>query len=210
MEIGAVYLDIVNLVLAFGLEHSIPVKLTVNTPSFRSSGALLQIQAARLTVYQAYQSQNPLQVLKESLFEQHASSDAVVAALELIPQLWKLSSTSTDMMIGLAEIYTHLCLQTIQSEVHVFSLHNLAGILDILNANLEERQLLPDLLQLWTSLPWSPINPSLSDAILRVSGCIMASMTLQKSLPPSGLKRWGAMVADAGLDDKVSSSPFSV
>jgi hypothetical protein len=208
-DIGAVYLDIANLILALGLEHSILVELEIEAPSrSTSSGALLQIQTSRLEVYQAFHSESPLKDLKSSLLDQYASADAVVAALELIPTLWELSTTSTDILIGLAELYTTLCLERSHSEVHAFALQNLADMLDFLNAKSVEHQLLPGLLRLWTALPWGPINPSLSDAILRVSGCVMATMILHGTIPPSGLHNWGAMVADAGLDDKVCSPPF--
>lgn len=192
------------------LDPSKLIELSIKSRSRpASSGALLQIEISRLEAHKALQSESPVRGLKDRLLERSTSSAAIVAALELIPARQKASSTSNDELIRLAELYTRLCLERAESEVHVLALHNLAEILDHLNAKSVEHQLFPELLQLWTALPWNPISPSLSDAILRVSGCIIASMVVKENLPPSGLQSWGEMVADAGLDDKVCFAPFS-
>lgn len=203
-NLSAVYLEVYNRTLSFGVEHSIQIEMLEDQPSFRSSGALLEIQASRFAVYQAYHGGlSPESALEANLLPPSVDSEATVAALELIPMLWKVSSTPTNVLIGLMMSYDRLCVAQTPSNLQVVALRNLADIMDHLLANEIGFLRETNVVKLWTLLPWGPINPSLSDAILRVSGCIMAAQQREDGVPPAGLRNWGLMVADAGFDDKV-------
>lgn len=203
-DIGAVYLQIFNQTLAYSIEYSrMRTVLTTYRPLFTSSSALLRIQELRLAVYSAYCSGKTLEALEADVFKSNAGSEAVVAALELIPTIWKISFTRIDVLVELAKLYAVLCLEKSSTDVQTIALNNLADILDHIHATAVDSISLSELLELWRALPWSPISPSLSDALLRVSGCMMAAIQRKEGASPPGLLNWGQMVADAGSDDKV-------
>ena len=218
-DLGAAYLAVCNRVLAFGLEHSVSIWHSPLLPSLRHCGALHKVQAAICAVYQAQDSETPVQSMRDVLLGKYIGDEALSAALEIIPTVFRVPSVSHSVCADLSRLYIHSCLQKRSPEVQSIALRNFSEILDHYIIDLDKKpQLLgcDELEELWTTLVWNPANPTLSDAVLRISGCIVAMRTLygRKYAGPNAeesrasVRAWGLMVADAVLDDKVRNPPF--
>lgn len=203
-DVLAASLEVVNQISAFGTFHSISLEqIEIPIPPVYGS-ALLKIQVAIYQVHAAYRSGSPIESLRKIFLGGNMGADTMAAALELLPKLWKIPSTPDDVLSALASFYLDICLKTDKTEAQAIALQGLADILDHLLArkNYDALKVL-SLTALWSALPFRPVNPSLSNAILRVSGCIAAVLLHSKRILPAGLRGWGSMMADAGLDDKV-------
>jgi hypothetical protein len=65
-----------------------------------------------------------------------------------------------------------------------------------------------DLTHLWATIARQSMRPTLSNAIIRITGTLPAALISRQGenllpSPSSSLENWGDMMADAGLDDKV-------
>lgn len=176
------------------------------TSACRVSGsALLNIQLLLSDVYSASSNSSPGSRLKESLLEHKYSVNTLVPALELLPELFDVSATKEETLADLCGFYIDCCLSTIAVEVQTIALENLAVVLDHLS-----KQSRFDLLEslpfsrLWTHLPPQSISPSLSQALTRVSGCMIAILSHTGVISKDGLRVWGSLISEAVQDDKVS------
>lgn len=117
----------------------------------------------------------------------------------------------------LAMTYIHVCLATEAPEPRTAALDGLAFLLDVLlGAATEESMLISApseeaILALWSDLHQKPMNPGLSDAIIRVSGPLTAVSLFRAQGHVDGrlarwLSTWGVMMSDAGTSDRVSFS----
>ncbi|KAI1335479.1 hypothetical protein F5Y15DRAFT_397463 [Xylariaceae sp. FL0016] len=122
-----------------------------------------------------------------------------------------LANTNTDRA-RLASLYLAVEFGTEAPEPRTLALENLAELMDeILRARLYNGlDAMPSdetLSRLWADLYDKPINPSLSDAIIRVSGPIIATAILRVEKETnedlsSRVTGWGAMISDAGVSDR--------
>jgi len=116
----------------------------------------------------------------------------------------------------LADAYIHACLSTDAPEPRTIALEALASLLDVLlTTSPKDSDLVaipPEetLTALWSDLYQKPLSASLSDAIIRVSGPLIAVPlarvrgSIDENLA-SRLRNWGVMMSKAGLADQVSS-----
>lgn len=88
----------------------------------------------------------------------------------------------------------------------MLALRNLTEVLDSAGADADDAlPSLSSLSLLWNSFPASALlSPALANAVIRVSGCVMAVLYRRGDVSDAGLQNWGHMMAAAGLDDKVS------
>ncbi|KAI0840628.1 hypothetical protein F5Y06DRAFT_308806 [Hypoxylon sp. FL0890] len=119
---------------------------------------------------------------------------------------------SNEARANLVDTYIQVCMETDAPEPRTIALENLAALMDkmLYDATGEGRKRLPaneTITQLWADLHAKPMNPSLSDAIIRVSGPLLALMiSRSEGAAPndleSWLRSWGAMMSDAGMADR--------
>ncbi|KAI0105537.1 putative death-receptor fusion protein-domain-containing protein [Nemania sp. FL0031] len=113
----------------------------------------------------------------------------------------------------LAITYVHVCLATKAPEPRTAALEGLASLLDIVFSSTSEDIMLgivpseKTMLDLWLDLHQKPINSSLSDAIIRISGPLVAvSLVRARGQIDEDLARrlssWGTMMSDAGIADR--------
>lgn len=184
---------------------------SVITPTKQGS-ALLKAQSTISKILSASQNKEPVQQVRSVLFESHLGADTMATALESIPRLWHSTSTPGEIRIALCDLYIDVCLRTNFTEPQVVAIENLVELMNQLIAE-DKLDSLPvsSLMNLWNILPQRSLNPSLSNVIVRASGCLVAIMNRHQRLPATAFRNWGAMMADAGSDDKVSdgsSRPF--
>lgn len=180
-----------------------------------NGSALLKAQSIISRILSLSQTKEPIGQVKALLRESRIGADTMVAALESIQKLWHSASTPEHIRIALCDLYIDICLRTCFMEPQVVAIENLVELINQLIAEGKLSSLpVASLMDMWTILPQRPLNPSLSNAIVRASGCIVAVMNHTKRLSSPALRSWGEMVADAGSDDKVSSnllaSSFSI
>ncbi|CAM1505583.1 Fc.00g112200.m01.CDS01 [Cosmosporella sp. VM-42] len=201
-DIAAAYTEILNLVRTLPRPESdgLPV---FEIPTSEHETALLRIQIVIHRVYSASESNDPTRELRSLLFENHLGVNSLIPALETIPQLWDVSKTSEALLVDFCEFYMEVCFRVGPAEPRVIALRNLTEILDYLLQTQKLSQLpLSGFFQLWSSLPSSLMNPALANAILRVSGCVLAIIGQNQGTSAADLQNWGDMMAGAGLDDK--------
>ncbi|KAI1483913.1 putative death-receptor fusion protein-domain-containing protein [Daldinia eschscholtzii] len=122
-----------------------------------------------------------------------------------------LPPQSIEAQGSLIDTYVQVCLETDAAEPRTIALENMATLID--RALCDESKGLSHLpayeviTKLWADLYRKPMNPILSDAIVRVSGPLLAAVFLrpgeitQSELEP-WLRSWGAMISDAGMADR--------
>ncbi|RYP58547.1 hypothetical protein DL769_008921 [Monosporascus sp. CRB-8-3] len=114
---------------------------------------------------------------------------------------------------ALVRAYMEVCGATAAPEPRMLALGCLAALLDAFLARRGREDALQGLParetlhEFWTGLHRKPLNPGLSDAIVRLSGPLLAVFVSRAgAAPDEGLLRWlrswGAMVGDAGRDDR--------
>lgn len=172
--------------------------------------ALLKAQSIISKILSASQDKEPVGQVKALLFESRIGADTMVAALESILKLWHSASTPDHITVALCDLYIDVCLKTGFMEPQVAAIENLVELVNQLIAG-DKLDSLPiaSLMNMWTILPQHSLNPSLSNAIVRVSGCLVAIMSHAKRLSAPALRNWGVMMADAGSDDKVGANPIA-
>ncbi|KAI0389979.1 hypothetical protein F5Y17DRAFT_446624 [Xylariaceae sp. FL0594] len=121
----------------------------------------------------------------------------------------------------LANAYVQVCFATDAPEPRTIALEALASLLDVLLASSPEdndlRAIPPaeTLMALWSNLYQKPLNTSLLDAIIRVSGPLVA-VTLVRArgstddVLATRLRNWGDMMSKAGLADQTFDTRMAV
>jgi hypothetical protein len=169
--------------------------------------ALLKAQSIISKILSASQGEEPVKQVKALLFESGIGADTMVAALESILKLWHSNSTPDQIRVALCDLYIDVCIKTNFMEPQVVAIENLVELVNqLISEDKFDSLPISSLMDMWTVLPQRSLNPSLSNAIVRVSGCLVATMNRHKRLSRQALRNWGTMVADAGSDDKVSSN----
>jgi hypothetical protein len=109
------------------------------------------------------------------------------------------------------------CLETLDPGPRTLALDMFATHLDtllLIEPSQRTEGLIPsreELIALWADLQMNPMNPGLADAIIRVSGPLLAAVVTQSdgNFDPSmeqWLRSWGEMMSDANNSEKVSLS----
>lgn len=206
-EIPAAYLEVANLVRVLPRPGAVD-RLQLEFPAFnKREGALLRAQRVIHEVHSIAEGSGQIEDLNTLLLGKTMGVNTIVAGLETIPKLWDTSRLSGQDVNHFCNLYRDVCLKIGPAEPRVIALQNLTDILDqiLKSGNLD--LVSPDLLsQIWNSLPLSSLNPALANAIIRISGCITGILSKSQAITAEGIKNWGHMVADAGLDDKVRLS----
>jgi len=209
-EIPAAYLEVANLVRALPRPGSIdPIQLEFPTSNNRE-GALLRAQRVIHEVHSIAEGSGPIENLNTLFLSKTMGVNTIVAGLETVPKLWDISRLSEQDVGKFCNLYRDVCVKIGPVEPRVIALLNLTEILDQVLKSGNISLVSPDLLlEVWSSLPLSSINPALANAVIRISGCIIAILCRAQVVTPEGIKNWGHMMADAGLDDKVSEGEAS-
>lgn len=207
-EIPAAYLEVVNMVRALPRPSAVE-RLHFEFPAFnKREGALLRAQRVIHEVHCIAESSGQIEDLNTLLLSKTMGVNTIVAGLETIPKLWNTLRLSEQEVNQFCNLYHDVCLKIGPAEPRVIALQNLTDILDQVIKSRSFGLVSADLLsQIWNSLPLSLLNPALANAIIRISGCITAILSKTKAISAEGIKNWGHMVADAGLDDKVRHEP---
>lgn len=203
-DIVAAYLDVINIIWAVESTNKLPLShFTIHTPDHIGS-ALSKIQKAIHDVYSLSKGSDPTVQLRSLLGSPDIGQDGLAAALETAAKVYCPECCSPDTLSSLCILYIDTCLATNYSAAQVLAIENITGVIDELLARRSfERIPQQALVSLWTRLPSRTMNPSLSHAVIRVSGCIAAALS---RCPTSiDLHAWGVIMADAALDDKVCS-----
>ena len=205
-DIIAAYLEVINMIWMSQISKSQPLQPPKVLVPTANGSALLKAQSIISKILSSSQAKEPVEQVKALLNEGRIGADTMVAALESIQKLWHSVSTPDHIRIALCDLYIDVCLKTSFMEPQVVAIENLVELINQLIAE-EKLSSLPiaSLMDMWTILPQRPLNPSLSNAIVRASGCLVAVMSQAKRLSTLALRNWGAMMSDAGSDDKVGA-----
>ncbi|WYZ40214.1 hypothetical protein EsH8_IV_000555 [Colletotrichum jinshuiense] len=211
-DIRAALLEVQNLISLFALSH--PSSQTAPQPSTPSisqnpQSALLRTQLAVAAVHTT-PTTSPSSLRETLLATSSISVEATITTLET------LASTHHPLLApeaaaSYSALYAELALSISHPDPRAAALDNLAETLDLVLASPDEAHLdlLPPsetLTRLWHSLATKTVNPNLSNAVIRASGPILATLARRPSSPstPESLRGWGAMMSSAGH----SSRPF--
>ena len=215
-ELEAAYLDVLNSMHGIVLSSSVDIRDSdakpqdVITRSERTPpSALLRISEYVRTLRRA-SAAGDITILEELLVQLAASDvDTANHVLEIVPQLWDVEE-SPGSAHRLCNCYIRICTATDAPDLRAAALTNLASLLDALLENSEDG-MLPEtetVLHLWNTLQQGDINPTLSHAILRVSGPLMATVVRQSTemAPEHILRSWAHTVSSASDAENVCSS----
>ncbi|KAK0766713.1 hypothetical protein N5P37_000440 [Trichoderma harzianum] len=209
-DIIAAYLEVINMIWMSQISKSQPLQPPKVLVPTTNGSALLKAQSIISRILSLSQTKEPVGQVKALLRESRIGADTMVAALESIQKLWHSASTPDPIRIALCDLYIDVCLRTCFIEPQVVAIENLVELINQLIAEGKLGSLpVASLMDMWTILPQRPLNPSLSNAIVRASGCIVAVMNHAKRLSSPALRSWGEMVADAGSDDKSFDTRFA-
>ncbi|KAG5982632.1 hypothetical protein E4U55_001645 [Claviceps digitariae] len=205
-DIMATYLEVINVTWAIQTTNKLPLSsFSISAPKHIGS-ALFKIQKAIHDVYVLSRASDPVVQLRSLLLgSQDIGLDGLVAALETASKVYNPKTCAPDMLPSLCMLYIDSCLDTDYSAAQVLAIENLTDAMDELlaqrstgNDNILQRALI----RLWTRLPSRTMNPALSHAVIRVSGCIAAALSGPECRSSIDLHAWGVIMADATLDDK--------
>ncbi|KAI1502258.1 putative death-receptor fusion protein-domain-containing protein [Biscogniauxia marginata] len=121
-------------------------------------------------------------------------------------------SQDKEVGLNLINAYVQVCFETDAPEPRTLALEGLASLMDSALRSGSEKALcdLPAdeiLSKLWANLHQKPMNPSLGDAIVRVSGPIVATVISRAGgniadSQARWLRNWGTMMSEAGTADR--------
>ncbi|EHK24695.1 uncharacterized protein TRIVIDRAFT_61472 [Trichoderma virens Gv29-8] len=209
-DIIAAYLEVINMIWISQITQSQPLQPPKVLIPTTNGSALLKAQSTISKILSLSQSKEPVRQVKTLLSESRIGADTMVAALESIQKLWHSASTPDHIRIALCDLYIDVCLRTSFMEPQVVAIENLVELINQLIAENKLDSLpISSLMDMWTILPQRSLNPSLSNAIVRASGCLVAVMSQSKRLSTPALRNWGRMMADAGSDDKSFDTRFA-
>ncbi|KAI1169980.1 putative death-receptor fusion protein-domain-containing protein [Nemania sp. FL0916] len=218
-EVRAVHIDILNfMVKAAPAQSQGSLWNTDVTKVQQSSGheplALLHIRTGEAIVRQALRTlEGKMDNTLQRELEFALATDTNVACTMLSAIADRGLPETEAARSRLVTIYVHACLATTAPEPRTVALENLATLLDAILGSAYMDGKLDDLppeeamVTLWLDLNQKPLNPSLSDAIIRVSGPLVAiSLVRERGHIDKGLgqrlSNWGAMIGDAGMADR--------
>ncbi|KAK8933176.1 hypothetical protein VCV18_001722 [Metarhizium anisopliae] len=204
-DIIATYLEVINMIWFFETTNKHPLSpFSITMPRKRGS-ALLKIQRAIHDVYVLSTLDEPVSQLQSLLQSQQVGLDGLVAALEIIPKVWDPSLCSQDTLASLSNLYVNVCLQTDYSKAQVLAVENLADTIDkLLQRKAIDKIPRDALVKLWLDLPARPMNPALSNAVIRASGSVIAALIRPEQSTPVNIHSWGQIMAEAALDNKAT------
>ncbi|KJK77668.1 hypothetical protein H634G_07407 [Metarhizium anisopliae BRIP 53293] len=209
-DIIATYLEVINMIWFFETTNKHPLSpFSITMPRKRGS-ALLKIQRAIHDVYVLSTLDEPVSQLQSLLQSQQVGLDGLVAALEIIPKVWDPSLCSQDTLASLSNLYVNVCLQTDYSKAQVLAVENLADTIDkLLQRKAIDKIPRDALVKLWLDLPARPMNPALSNAVIRASGSVIAALIRPEQSTPVNIHSWGQIMAEAALDNKTFDTRFA-
>ncbi|KAI0850975.1 putative death-receptor fusion protein-domain-containing protein [Daldinia vernicosa] len=183
-----------------------------NQPGIKTApSALLDIRLGQAALLQALRqsSKKADDTLRQVLVA--ALKGDVNVACSMLESMSPIdSSLSIETRGNLMDTYIQVCFETDAPEPRTMALENIAALMDsVLCGATEDLKHLPDneaIAKLWADLYGKPMNPSLSDAIVRVSGPLLAVIVLRSETTNTDLepwlRSWGAMISDAGMADR--------
>ncbi|KAI1331267.1 hypothetical protein F5Y16DRAFT_395706 [Xylariaceae sp. FL0255] len=231
-EAQAVYIDILNFITAlrrrndtFDKDPRAPQTLdglvdatlqfaaTIKAPPEKSEEplALLHIRTGE-TVAQQLLKPTAHEALDQKLNSVLTTDINVACAmLEAMADLGVPQNQAARL--GLVKTYLHVCLATDIPEPRRLALESLASLLDIILRSEKRDNSLEMLVSdemissLWLDIEKKSMNPALSDAILRVSGPLIAISLLRTGGGmeedfAARLRNWGIMMSDAGIAEQ--------
>lgn len=221
-EVQAAYVEILNIVTGFQIQSQKPStsgifktepnhegSLEVNS-SDASQRALLDTQLAIQQVHYAYESANMSHLTSTAVDTALAKPEAAVDMLETIPTVFG-RRRSPAVSASLCSLYVAVCNSCPAAEPRTVVIENLADEMDYLLSEGRVGSIPSDLelTTLWMDSLGKSMNPALSNAIIRLSGPIMATMLYRQAAGSStqnleDLQKWSAMMADAIHEDRVS------
>ncbi|KAI1754344.1 putative death-receptor fusion protein-domain-containing protein [Xylaria castorea] len=218
-EAQAAYIDILNFI-----ERTFQIQpngmlgdlglLSAQQGSSQAPLALLNIRMAETIVQKTLRKRNEesIDTLDQEL--KTALTTDINVACGILEAISSSDLLQTDEVRSrLAITYLHVCFATQAPEPRTVALEGLASLIDTLLRSAPEESTLSTVPSeetmhaLWLDLHQKPINASLSDAIIRVSGPLMAiSLARGCGQVDENLARrlssWGAMMSDAGTADR--------
>ncbi|KAJ2988032.1 hypothetical protein NUW58_g4189 [Xylaria curta] len=224
-EAQAVYIEVLNCLA--NMVQVQPSRLLGDSALFRTQQcldqkpvALLNLRTGETIMQQALRSIEEGSDMLDRELKNALMTDINVACRMLEAISSSGLSQTGEFRPHLAMTYARACFSTEAPEPRTVALEGLASLIDaLLSSSLEESMLsaIPPeevMLALWSDLQQKPINSSLSDAIIRVSGPLMAvSLIRARGQVDGGLARrlrgWGSMMSDAGLADRASLTELS-
>ncbi|OAA68244.1 heat repeat protein [Niveomyces insectorum RCEF 264] len=235
-EVEAAYLEARNtvcgLVLRYGLDLGFafasdePEVAVPSDDGLNTTSALLRIQCVLRANYAAV-AHNDREALQRTMTRICISDpDTATRLLDALPGSWFVGDTQTPDVAGwLCDVFVAVCRQAKADPlVRATALRHLADTLDYLLLLDDDSRRLPDssqLASLWASVSQSGINPTLSCAVLRVSGPLLAAVALpmgggpttpgqqqprqhakENEEAPFSVAAWAAMMSHAGEADQ--------
>ncbi|KAI8966857.1 putative death-receptor fusion protein-domain-containing protein [Daldinia sp. FL1419] len=174
--------------------------------------ALLDIRLGQAALLQAsrHSSKGIDETLKQILIE--ALKGDVNVVCSMLESMASIDSSQPLNIRGdLIDTYVQICFETDAPEPRTIALENIALLVDsVLSEGSKGLRYLPSnevIAKLWADLYGKPKNPSLSDAIVRMSGPLLAIIFLQFEKTTDSdleqwLRSWGTVVSDAGMADR--------
>ncbi|KAK5990266.1 tRNA (32-2'-O)-methyltransferase regulator TRM732-like protein [Cladobotryum mycophilum] len=209
-DVIAAYLEVINTIWMFQKSSSQPLQPPKVSIPIISGSALFRSQSLLSGIIFASQEDDAVNRVRTLLLEKHIGADTLVTALEAMPAIWPLASTSSDVLLDLCTLYVDICFKTKFMEPQAVAINNLAELVDrLIQKDNVGGLLASSLVDLWTLIPLRSLNPSLSNAIIRASGGTWAVRMRAQGIPESTLQNWGLMMSDAGLDDKTFDTRFA-
>ena len=224
-EARAVYVEIISFVSQLdpsggdGSNSGIPDAIAAPPPA--ASSALLRTSLAVSTARDLRRTR--IDDLGRALRD--ALDQDVDVACAMLETLSRADTRATDPDLGpacaLARMYIDVCVATEAARPRTLALGCLADVLDGLLERGPEAvraPLLPGrqaLAAFWASLQRGALSPGLSDAVVRLSGPLLAVLCISGGDAPEPepeleggdlrrwLRAWGIMMSDAGRDDRV-------
>ncbi|KAI1393468.1 putative death-receptor fusion protein-domain-containing protein [Hypoxylon trugodes] len=230
-EVKAVYIEVISFLAELnrkmetpGVDDTSSVSTLLRSWSFelaadydksKAPTALLEVRLGQVVIQQALQgsstdTNNTLGSTLTAFLKNDANVNVACSMLENmsnedLPQ-------SYEARRNLINAYVQVCFETDTPEPRAIALENIATLIDkaLLDKSDEGLSCLPEyeiLVRLWADLHAKTMNPSLSDAIIRVSGPLLAIIILRsdgkaQDEQESWVRSWGAMMSDAGMAER--------
>lgn len=203
-DVVAAYLEVLNKVWELQLADGFTLEPTISRLLNSPSLALFKGQKVINDLFVAQQSNQAIVSLRAILLDSQTGVNTLVTALETTPKLWNPATATQQTLLELCSVYIDVALSTTYLEAQTAAVESLAKVLDALLRNGAYETLpIDELASLWACIPLAPMNPALSNAVIRAGGGIIAALHIAGMITAEGLNRWAVLMADAGLDDKV-------
>ncbi|KAF3354653.1 GTP-binding protein rhoA [Verticillium dahliae VDG1] len=216
-EAHATYAEILNVISAFASGTATTPAEIVREDAYASyaHSALLSGQIAVQEVYQAASSRDVAFLALKAIDTASSKPEAAVDMLEAIPVVFQ-AIMSPELGGELCKVYLGVGANAEAPEPRIVALENLADTIDDLLGQ-KRLDLIPSdasLTALWNETLAKSLNPGLSNAVIRLSGSIMATSTLRQAANSQGhaldtLQNWTAMISAAGHEDQPFDTRFA-